>query len=194
MNIEAKLNQANGRLRAAKTGVLIQLIGDRLYLRATFPPKPGSTKPQPYQQRLALGFHANPSRISAAEAQARKIGALLDCKEFSWSPYLENSELLHTLGTWIERFERQHWAEVIQNQATLTTWKTDYLQVFKNLPAGEPLTLAALINHITTTNPDSRTRKRACDYCYKLAEFAELEGREAIKKLTGNYSAAAVNP
>ncbi len=194
MNIQAKLNQANGRMRSGKVGVTIQVRGDHLYLRATFPPKPGATKQQPHQQRLALGFHANPSGISAAEVQARKIGALLDCKEFSWSPYLENLELVHTIGSWVERFERQHWAEVIQNQATLTTWRTDYLQVFKNLPPGEPLTLAALINYITSTNPDSRTRKRACDYCYKLAEFAELEGREAIKKLTGSYSAAAVNP
>ena len=61
MNIQAKLNQANGRLRSGKIGVRIEVRGDRLYLRATFPPKPGSTKQQPCQQRLALGFHANPS-------------------------------------------------------------------------------------------------------------------------------------
>ncbi|KJH72354.1 site-specific integrase [Aliterella atlantica] len=194
MDIASKLNQANGRLRAGKIGVAIQVKGDRLYLRATFPPKPGATKQQPHQQRLALGFHANPSGVSAAEAQARKVGALLDAREFSWSAYLENSEQLHTIGSWVERFERQHWAEVIQNQASLTTWKTGYLQVFKKLPAADLLTLAALINYITTTEPDSRTRKRACDYCYKLAEFADLEGRSAIKKLTGTYSAAAVNP
>ena len=108
MNIDAKLNQANGRLRSGKVRVAIQVREGHLYLRATFPPKPGSTKQQPYQQRLALGFHANPSGVSAAEAQARKIGALLDCKEFSWNPYIENSELLHTIGSWVERFERQH--------------------------------------------------------------------------------------
>lgn len=66
MNIQAKLNQANGRLQSGKVGVRIEVRGEHLYLRATFPPKPGSTKQQPSQQRLALGFHANPSGVSAA--------------------------------------------------------------------------------------------------------------------------------
>ncbi len=83
MDIQARLNQANGRLRAAKVGVTVEMKGNRLYLRATFPPKADSTKSSPFQQRLALGCHANPAGISFAEAEARKIGALLDCKQFS---------------------------------------------------------------------------------------------------------------
>lgn len=69
MDIVPKLNQANGRLRSAKVGVVIGVKGDRLHLRATFPPKPNSDKQQPYQQRLALGYHANPAGISLAETE-----------------------------------------------------------------------------------------------------------------------------
>jgi integrase len=194
MDIQGKLNQANGRLRSAKVGVTIEVKGNRLYLRATFPPKPDSSKSQSYQQRLALGFHANPAGISLAEAEARKVGALLDCKEFSWQPYLKASGHTLTIGHWIERFEQFHWQTTPQSQASLTTWKTDYQQIFNKLPAQQPLTVEALVGYIVTTEPDSRTRKRACDYCFKLAEFANLEDREAIKRLSGSYSAAAVNP
>jgi len=75
--IEGKLSQANGRLRAANVGVTIRQKGNHLYLRATLPPRPGSDRVQPFQQRIALGYHANPAGLKLAE-EARKIGALLD--------------------------------------------------------------------------------------------------------------------
>ena len=110
MEIQGKLNQANGRLRAAKVGVIIEAKGDRLYLRATFPPKPDTQKTKPFQQRLALGFHANPTGIKQAELEARKVGAMLDCKEFSWQPYLKHE--LHKskqlVSDWVAKFEQDY--------------------------------------------------------------------------------------
>ena len=47
------------------------------------PQKPNSQFDNHRQQKFALGIHANPHGIKLAEAEARKIGALLDCKEFS---------------------------------------------------------------------------------------------------------------
>ena len=87
-DIDGRIAQANGRLKSAKVGMTIERKGDRLYLRGIFPPKPDSTKKEPYQQRLALGIHANPLGVKLAEAEARKVGALIDCKEFLWLPYL----------------------------------------------------------------------------------------------------------
>lgn len=103
MDFQGRLNQANGRLVSGKVGVKIEVKGNRLYLRATLPPKPDSPKRQPHQQRLALGYYANPAGISLAEAEARKVGALLDCKEFSWEPYLKASGQALTITHWIER-------------------------------------------------------------------------------------------
>jgi len=107
VEIQGRLNQANGRLRVARVGVSIEAKGNRLYLRATFPPKPGLQKSKAFQQRLALRFHFNPAGISLAEQEARKVGALLDCREFSWEPYLhhqpDHSQLL--VSDWIARFK-----------------------------------------------------------------------------------------
>lgn len=69
-------------------GAAIARIGDRLAIRATFPFKPDREREKPYQQRLFQCCHANPNGISLAEAEALKIGALLDCGEFEWEPYL----------------------------------------------------------------------------------------------------------
>ena len=86
MELLGKIAQANGRLKAANVGVVIELRGSRLILRATLPPKPGSNKKHPYQQRLSLGLRANLAGLKEAESEARKISALIDCKEFDWDP------------------------------------------------------------------------------------------------------------
>ncbi len=56
------------------------------------------------------------------------------------------------------------------------------------------MTIDILLTRVRCTEPNTRSRKRACDYCFKLADFAGLEGRQKIKEFTGSYSAAAVNP
>ncbi len=91
-----RLAQANGRLKAGNVGVLLRHRGLKLYLRAVLPPKPGSTKEKPHQQEIATGFRANPAGISAAEKEARKVGSLLESKEFSWGPYLRKSAPVET--------------------------------------------------------------------------------------------------
>jgi hypothetical protein len=48
-----RIDLINKRLKAAKIGVAIEVRGDSLSLRATFPPKPGETG-APRQQRISL--------------------------------------------------------------------------------------------------------------------------------------------
>lgn len=83
----SRINQANGRLKIGKIGVKIEVKGDRLYLRGTFPPKPSSKKQHPHQQRIALGIHANVKGVKLAERKAREVGATIDAGTFSWEPY-----------------------------------------------------------------------------------------------------------
>ncbi|MEG4041829.1 MULTISPECIES: hypothetical protein [unclassified Microcoleus] len=54
MQISAKLNQANGWLKAIKIGITILQRGDRLYLQAVLPPRPGSSNSSPCQEQIAL--------------------------------------------------------------------------------------------------------------------------------------------
>ncbi|MEP0868902.1 site-specific integrase [Trichocoleus desertorum AS-A10] len=188
-----RINQANGRLRAAKVGVTIQQLGNRLYLKATFPPKPGSAKTHPHQQRIALGIHANPAGVSLAEKEARKVGALLDCRQFDWTPYLKvEPQQRDKIGDWIERFEIDYFTRRARNPKSETTWHSDYWKVFKTLPLDQPLTVEVLTNTITSVKADSRTRKRFVDVLSRLAEFAELEAN--FKPLKGSYSSKNVAP
>lgn len=186
--IDGKLAQANGRLKAGKVGVTIEARGDRLCLRAIFPPKPGSTKTAPYQQRLTLHFHANPAGVKLAEQEARRIGALLDSKTFDWAEFMPQSTPKDSCADWIARFEADYFSRRPRNAQTQTTWQSDYLKVFLELPDSEPLTLDVCDRLIRTKAPDTRTRKRFVDILSRLCQFAGLEPN--FKPLRGSYAPA----
>jgi len=183
-----KLNQANGRLKAAKIGVTILQRGDRLYLQAVLPPRPGSNKFMPCQQQIALGIHANASGISLAEKEARKVGYLRDAQEFDWGLYgVKLAQPSETVGDWIRKFE-----ETKRPWICVTTWKTDYQRPFGNLPAGESLSREVLLDAIAKTTPNTRQRRRFCLAFRQLAQFAEIDFY--VADLLGNYSPARVQP
>lgn len=191
--IEGRLAQANGRLKASNVGVSIEVKGNRLYLRSTFPPKPDSDKEKPSQQRLTLGYHANPAGLKLAEQEARKVGALLDCHEFSWEPYLREAAIEPlTIIDWVAKFEADYFNRRRRSPKSETTWKTDYFQVLSRLPPDEAITLQLLTSAITATEADSRTRQRFVDVLGQFAKFVGLEAN--FKPLRGNYSPAKVTP
>ncbi|MEG4915775.1 site-specific recombinase [Microcoleus sp. B7-D4] len=183
-----KINQANGRLKAAKTGVTILQRGDRLYLRAVLPPRPGSGKLSPCQQQIALGIHANIAGISLAEKEARKVGYLRDARKFDWADYgggrNKSSEMI---ADWLTKFEQSKRGAVCS-----TTWKTDYLQPFNQLPADEPIAPEVLLSAIAKTKPNTRQRRRFCLAFRQLAQFADIEFD--LGDLLGNYSPSKVQP
>ena len=121
------------------------------------------------------------------------MGLELDSGKFSWVNWIEMPEEVQTISEWLQRFEDDHWQRTKRTDAALTTWK-DYQGIFNKLDRDRTLTPDALLKVVFTTEPDSRTRKKTCTYLYKLAKFAALDDAEAIKQLTGNYSAAAVQP
>jgi integrase len=190
--IDGKIAQANGRLKNANVGVKIERVGDRLYLRSTFPPKPGSDRERSYQQRISTGIHANGLGIKTAEAEARKIGALIDCGEFDWVPYLKEIEAPPLLvSDWVKKFEVDYFTRRDRNPKSETTWKTEYSDVFKKLPE-LPLNSELIKTAILRIKPDTRQRKR---YCMTLAALAKLAGIEInIDGLSGSYSPSAVQP
>lgn len=183
MDISGKLAQANGRLKAANVGVTIEQQGDRLRLRSTFPPRPGSSRKQPYQQRLCLGVRANPAGLKEAEAEARKIGALLSCREFDWTPYLrKSSPSPQSAQEWIERY-REHY---LSNDGTQATWEGDYWKVYRRLPLNQPLDVGVMEACILGTKANTKSRVRACMAIGTLAKFAGIEYDPA--PLRGHYN------
>jgi integrase len=196
MTIDEAIAIANTRLKSAKIRIAIERRGNCLWLRGTLPPKPHIDRVDRYRQKVSLGANATLAGLQYAEQKAKLMGAQLDLGKFDWADWMEVSPQAKeiTVCEWVTRFEEDYWARFKRTPDKEVNWKKDYWAVFSKLPGDEALTLGVLLDFVKTTQPDSRSRKRACDYCHKLAEFAELSGREAIKKYKGNYSASSVDP
>jgi len=192
MDIQGRINQANGRLKAAKCGVKIEKQGNTLFLRATLPPKPDSERIEPHQQRIRLGVYANPKGVQSAEKEALKVGGLLAFKDFSWQPYLKSVGKVETIEDWVKRFEQDYFHRRERTAQSETTWKGDYQKVFNHLPVEKPLSKEVLLEAILLTKPDTKTRKR---YCSALGQLAKLAGIDFDPKpYRGKYSPTTVKP
>ncbi|MEX0271751.1 site-specific integrase [Leptolyngbyaceae cyanobacterium UHCC 1019] len=184
----SQLDQANERLKNALVRVRIEQIGKKLYLQATLPPKPTSHETRKHQQRITLDIAATPTGIAIAEREARKVGALLDCKQFDWLPYLTaRHKPPETVEEWIAQFESEK-----RPQIAAITWETDYADVFKRLPQSKMLTVDLLLKAVEASKANSKTRKRFCTALGQLAKTAGLT--VDFKPLQGTYSARKVDP
>ncbi|MCV3216012.1 site-specific integrase [Plectonema radiosum NIES-515] len=193
MEFSDQLSTINIRLKTARIGVAVCQVKNRLYLRATLPPKPNSTKTNSHQQWLSLGIYANKDGLKRAEAEAHKLGGLLACKDFKWELYLKNpgESPGNSIKDWIRKFEKFYFETRQRNHQTETTWKIDYLAVFNKLP-GESLSSAVILKAVTNTRPDTKTRKRTCMALSALAKFAEIDIN--LKSYAGRYSPRKVTP
>lgn len=186
------LEAINERLRAAKTGVAVRQKGNRLYLRATLPPKSQSERDDPFQQEISLKIYANPAGLERAEAEARKLGALIACKEFCWDLYcgVAKSQATLTCGYWIERFKDYCLSTNLQSddlaKAELLWIKRYYNPSLKWLPKEVELTSTVIIAVAQRSQPNSRSRQLACQVLQQLARFAGVE--VDLKPYVGNYS------
>ncbi|MDZ8240565.1 MAG: hypothetical protein RMZ69_26015 [Nostoc sp. ChiQUE01a] len=201
--IDKKIEQANQQLAKKGSRVVLYRRSNRIWLRGTLPPKPHIPgKDKDYRQFVSLGPNAIASEkgIKYAMGKAEILTGQLMAGTFSWDDWLDMDKVAPTrvearlVKDWCAEYEKDYWERVKKTPDREANWKKDHGLVFSRLPQNQPLTIKILLEYIKTTEPDSRPRKRACDYCYKLAEFADLEGREQIKKLTGNYSAKSVDP
>lgn len=191
-----ELAEINQRLADALMGVRIEQLGNNLYLRATLPPKPTSDKSKPYQQRIALGIKANKKGIKRAEAEAYKLAGLLACRDFKWEIYLQDSPdspPVRYVKDLIEVFETYYFETRQRSDKTETTWKVEYLQIFKRLPQDELLTKEAILQVVRDTKPDTRSRKRVCMSLQALAQFAGLNNIN-LNPYKGKYSPKKATP
>jgi len=198
-SIAGRVSQANGRLKAGNIAVQIEIRSNKLCLRATLPPRPGSNKTLPYQQRIPLGIGVHVRGVQLAEKEARKVGALVDCGEFDWVPYMrELPETIATppasptIATIISQFEIAYFQRRQRTAKSETTWNDDYWAVYKQLQQDEPISEQTLLNAILVTKPDSKQRKRYCMALKALAEHAGIDLN--TKPYAGNYSPKKVTP
>ena len=183
----AYLSQLNAQLKALDIGVRIRQKGNKLYLRATLPPKPGSQQITDYQQEISLGIPVSLAGFRLAKAEALSIWLALESGEFNWQPYLKRKAVkLKLTVDWVKEFERDYFDRRERTPKSETTYDKDYRLTFNRLDPDIPLTAEAVLCLVKSTKPDSKTRKRYCMALGALARFAGLE--VDLKRFKGTYN------
>jgi integrase len=182
------LLELNNQLKSLGIGVRIRQRGNKLYLRATLPPKPGSQKNVHYQQEIALdNIPVNLGGIKLAKLEALSIWSLLELGRFNWQPYLKRRAVkLKLTADWVKGFEKDYFERRERTPKSETTYDKDYRLTFNRLNQDAPLTESAILEVVKATRPDSKSRKR---YCMALGALARFAGVEVdLKRFKGNYS------
>jgi integrase len=163
-----------GKVNTTLDRVQIRQKGDRLYFRATLPPKPGDgDKPKRYE--LSTGYGANADGLRFAKAKALEIEGQLLREAFDWTPWLKGKQKPpETVREWLKRFEENYWESRERTSAKLCTWETSYQYPFSKLNPDEPLTENLLKLQILQTTPGTRSRQLFCFAYQSLALFAGL--------------------
>ncbi len=201
---EAQLIAINHRLKLAQLGLQLEKRGGRLALRGTLPPKPGSTKTKPYQQRISLQLPPNLGGLKQAEREAKVVAAQLITETFDWEKYQvwRGRERLdaESLSQQIKGYERHFFQQPERQESlasTQTTWESayqPYLNKLETLANGSSkLTLSDAICLTVESFPlSARARQICCTALAAFADYLELKLPEDFKERGGNYSAAKV--
>jgi integrase len=171
---EYTLNAVNNRLTQEKAKCKIVQRGDALWAQATFPPKPGSDRTIPYQQKISMGVPASEDGFERAEREAKLISAELVAGKFDWSKYLK-PELLPD-GKPVSKLVKQFKAKYLEtNDLTDRTWLNDWGRIYGKLPQNEPLTELAMMAVVNSTERNTRSRMEACRKLQTLANFTKVD-------------------
>jgi integrase len=201
-DLDARILQTNQRLKAAQLGLQIERRGVKLALRGTLPPRPGSSRLRPHQQRLSLGIPATPAGLKQIEQEAKIVAAQLIQNQFDWREYLTFTDgkrlSQQTLSQQIAAFEQDFFNQpqrLINPAATKTTWSAAYAPYLRKLTEiaieSPALTLPeAIYKTIESTAINSRSRQLCCTTLGAFAEFLNLSLPKDLKKLSGGYGAS----
>ncbi|MFM7472285.1 MAG: site-specific integrase [Nodosilinea sp.] len=198
--IDTAIRQLNQRLKAARLGLAVERRGDRLGLRGTLPPRPGSDRHRPHQQRLPLGLPATPAGLKQIEQEAKVIAGQLIQRNFSWHPYLEIADPVAAetipLGERINQFHHHLYqrsqADWVAQASLKTTWDKAYAPYLKKLEAqaiAHPdQTLGeAIIATLASLPPQSRSRQVGATALKAFATFHQITLPQAIDSLENSY-------
>jgi integrase len=195
LNIDRELLALNASLKAMRAGVAVNKPkgGDRLYLRATLPAKPGSGKTGPHQQRIALGVYANAAGLKRAKAEAMALSHQLAMGQFKWADWIENKAPGNSVGEWVEAFRVSYLKSAGDTPTKRATWESNYHAAYRKLDWDrkfDPAYLKSQVEYVS--QPDTKTRLRVCLAFRALVRFAGAE--DDYSDLIGGYSASAVDP
>lgn len=197
--LDQRIHQVNQRLKAARLGLQIERRGEKLSLRGTLPPRPGSHRLRPHQQRISLNIPATAAGLKQAEQDVKVIAAQLIQKTFDWRDYLPltGGGRLHqmNLSEKLAAFEHHFFSTPERSPrpaSAKTTWEkayAPYLQRLEAIAQEKPnLSLAeAIYDTVQTTRPNSRSRQICCTALSALADFLQVELPVNLKTYWGTY-------
>jgi integrase len=198
-SIDDRIAQVNQRLKAAQMGFQVERRGEKLNLRGTLPPRPGSLRLKPYQQRLSLGLPATPAGLKQAEQEVKVIAAQLIQNSFDWRNYVHGAGWGRidqlALSQQIQAFEGHFMTEpqrISNPTSAKTTWESAYAPYLRKLEAiaqaNPSLSLAeAIYATVRATAVNSRSRQVCCTALSAVAEFLNLELPINLKSFWGSY-------
>ncbi|MEM1311147.1 MAG: site-specific integrase [Cyanobacteria bacterium P01_H01_bin.153] len=199
-SLDAPLEKVNARLKAARLGLKIERRGDTLALRGTLPPRPGSDRIRPHQQRISLKLPANKAALKQAEQEAKVIAARLIEGSFDWrqylvqlGPVLGSDELADKIAAFEQHYVTEAQTDPDKHPASvLTTWNKAYAPYLRKLQAlmerRPRLNLPeAIVATVRETRANSRSRQVCCTAMDAFAQFLALELPVDLKTLWGKY-------
>jgi integrase len=163
---------------ASRTVSVLYLGAKRwAHLRTTLPPKPGSLRTRPYQQRIALGISATtPDGRRRIKVLKARLEQEVFSGTFSWgnwsSDHRPKSAL--SIGELIAGLEKHLNAT---KKLAPRTWSNSYLSTFRlRFPRpDEELTAEKVVAALAESDRDSSVRKRDHTAISALVKFAELD-------------------
>jgi len=201
--LDGAITKVNIRLKAARLGLQVERRGNTLALRGTLPPRPGSAKTKPHQQRIPLGIPATKAGLKQIEQDAKVIAARLIERTFNWTDYLPQEPTLPeqypTPGDMVEHFRRQMLERSVAHEAARaalqSTWEKAYAPYLRKLlsqVAGQPRQpLAdAIVATLESLPSHTRSRQVGCTALKAFAEYFSIDLPQDWDSLWGSYSSS----
>lgn len=171
--IATAIAQANERFGLAGLRLRIEQRGGCLGLRGQLPPKPGSDRQRPHQQRLSLGLPPTEAGLREAERQLKIVAGQLLQDSFDWTPYLvwsrEPRLKSEDLAAAIWQFEQQFFQDPQRSQrpaSTETTWRSAYQPYLRRLQAiAQQQPQRSLSEQLQLTVASYPTQSRSAQLC-----------------------------
>lgn len=178
-----------------KVGVETRGAGNWVYLRATLPPRDGSHRLRPYQQRIALGLPDIKENKQKIRAAAKRLEFELATETFSWDNWVAQKptqqEALQTLDSLLAAFREYMLATRGMKPASFFTNYEEPLR--RCLPADRLPTCEDMRKALAAYDKQSAARRILHLGLRLLAKYMGLDGCN-LDEYAGSYSPKAVEP
>jgi hypothetical protein len=196
MSQPEEITRTNARLKAGQHKARIELVGEKLYLRATLPDKEVESIRR--QQRIPLGLKFNQVNLMKAEAEALRLSLDLQVEAFTWEKWIPKSSIKRSQRVSVEQFravaERIHAkAYAKRPEAGRLRWRKLCGFILNRLPTEGEINEKVLLQVVLTWPENTATRQKAGVYLSKIAEELGIETSK-LRAACKGYSTRELTP